>query len=229
LIPGGITSLFKPSWSDPTLCADATRILIQAASELVPTDRPKRIIVISSTGCDEHKRDVPLIFVPFYHYFFDVPHADKRTMERIVRDRPEGVYSEAIILRPSLLTDGGKAEESVRVGEDVMGYTISREDVGIVTFKLCRKEGDQYVGKAICCSYWMGIWCDYCSGFARSFRVNRGLYREGSNTIKLQNRIHWLIPDHVGILIRRHTAVGFHSHQQYALPKPVPHPYQTAS
>ena len=153
LIPGSWSTWLKPSWTDPTLCADAMRTLLEATSQLPTPDRPKRLIVLSTTGADEHKRDVPLLFLPFYHYFLDVPHADKRVMEGLVRERAGDVFPESIILRPSLLTDGARTEGQVRLGEDVVGYTISREDVGVITFKLCGREGDQYVGKAICCSY----------------------------------------------------------------------------
>jgi len=63
------------------------------------------------------------------------------------------VFPESISLRAGLLSDGARTEGKVRVGKDVVRYTISREDVGVISFKLCGTEGDQYVDKTICCSY----------------------------------------------------------------------------
>ena len=36
------------------------------------------------------------------------------------------------------------------MAEDVVGCAILSEDVEVINFKLCRREGDQYVGKTIC-------------------------------------------------------------------------------
>jgi hypothetical protein len=44
-------------------------------------------------------------------------------------------------------------EGQARIREDVLAYTISREDTGIVTFNLCGKQGDEFINEAICASY----------------------------------------------------------------------------
>lgn len=152
MIPTGIKQFWKPQWSDSTLCADAMRALLSAAKELPPSSRPRRLVVISTTGIDS-RRHVPILFLPMYHYLLQVPHVDKKVMEKLIHERQSDVFPETIILRPSLLTDGSRTEGKVRIGEKVIGYTISREDTGIVTFNLCGKEGDNFVGKAICASY----------------------------------------------------------------------------
>lgn len=56
-------------------------------------------------------------------------------------------------LTTKLLTDGARtAEGTIRRGEDV-GYIISREDIGVVTFGFCGKGGDKFMSQAIGVSY----------------------------------------------------------------------------
>jgi hypothetical protein len=43
--------------------------------------------VISSTGIDAKKRDVPWLFLPMYRYLLEVPYADKKIMEKMVTER----------------------------------------------------------------------------------------------------------------------------------------------
>jgi hypothetical protein len=88
-----------------------------------------------------------------YYYLLEVPHEDKRVMEKMIRERSVDVFPEVVTLRPSLLTDGSRTEGNVRIGVDLVGYTISREDTGVVTFNLCGKEGDEFVNKTVCASY----------------------------------------------------------------------------
>jgi hypothetical protein len=65
-----------------------------------------------------------------------------------------GCISLAILSRPSLLTDAARTEEGVvRIGEDVVRYTVFKEEIGAVTCNMCGPAGDKFVNKAICCSY----------------------------------------------------------------------------
>jgi len=153
MIPTGLRELWKPKWSDPTLCADTMKTLLTAVEKLPAAQRPRRLVVISTTGIEEKWNDVPLLFRPMYYYLLEVPHEDKRVMEKMIRERSVDVFPEVITLRPSLLTDGSRTEGNVRSGVDVVGYTISREDTGVVTFNLCEKEGDEFVNKTVCASY----------------------------------------------------------------------------
>jgi len=153
MVPTGLWELWKPKWSDPTLCADTMKTLLTAVEQLPPAQRPRRLVVISTTGIEEKWNDVPLLFRPMYYYVLEVPHEDKRVMEKMIRERSVDVFPEVITLRPSLLTDGSRTEGNVRIGVDVVGYTISREDTGVVTFNLCTKEGDEFVNKTVCASY----------------------------------------------------------------------------
>jgi hypothetical protein len=153
MIPTGLWELWKPKWSDPTLCADTMKTLLTAVEQLPPSQRPRRLVVISTTGIEEKWNDVPLLFRPMYYYLLEVPHEDKRVMEKVIRERSVDVFPKVITLRPSLLTDGSRTEGNVRIGVDIVGYTISREDTGVVTFNLCGKEGDEFVNKTVCASY----------------------------------------------------------------------------
>ena len=129
------------------------KTLLTAVEQLPLAQRPRRLVVISTTGIEEKWNDVPLLFRPMYYYVLEVPHEDKRVMEKMIRERSVDVFPEVVTLRPSLLTDGSRTEGNVRIGVDLVGYTISREDTGVVTFNLCGKEGDEFVNKTVCASY----------------------------------------------------------------------------
>ena len=81
--------------------------------------------------------------VPLYQLLLDIPHEDKKIMERIVRGegRSEGsVLGGFVIVRASLLWgEKGVGCEKLKVGVEegekpmpsqMRGYTITREDVG---------------------------------------------------------------------------------------------------
>ena len=83
------------------------------------------------------------------------PHDDKRRMERAVVEHSSSANSRIsgyTIVRPSLLTNGKALGESkIRVGseeEPAVGYTISRDDVGLWMFEnLLQSNGGSFVGK----------------------------------------------------------------------------------
>ena len=140
--------------TEMTLCRDAVETILRGLNELqssqpLGTTKPC-LVLLSTTGISTKKRDVPLAFLPLYHLFLFRPHADKRNMEKVVKahwndtsekDRVIGGY---MLIRPSLLTDGREfGLESIRVGMDskpAIGYTISREDVGLWIFKNAVKQ-----------------------------------------------------------------------------------------
>ncbi|RAK96488.1 uncharacterized protein BO80DRAFT_224638 [Aspergillus ibericus CBS 121593] len=64
-----------PTLDNPTICTDATRTILTAARSL--PSKPK-IVVITGTGINYTKRDVPILMWPLYHWLLRVPHADKR-------------------------------------------------------------------------------------------------------------------------------------------------------
>ncbi|PYI09476.1 hypothetical protein BO78DRAFT_438107 [Aspergillus sclerotiicarbonarius CBS 121057] len=107
-----------PTLDNPTVCADATRTILAAARTL--PSKP-RIVVVSGTGINYTKRDVPVLMLPLYHWLLGVPHADKRVMEDLVvgemeREGERGI-SGFLFVRPSLLVDGGFGEEEGEGGK----------------------------------------------------------------------------------------------------------------
>ena len=143
---------------DPHVCAKGMQALLDAIRQLRDEGREGRplLAVVSTTGVSARGRDVPLLFVPFYHLGLRVPHADKKVVEDMVAASGE----QFVLVRPSLLTDGDGAEgKEIRVGvEDLVegwrvkavGYVISREAVGRWLYEnVLAEEGGEYLGKAV--------------------------------------------------------------------------------
>lgn len=123
---------------DIEVCRTAMATLLSALDELKAATKP-RLLVISTTGITKGPRDVPLLYVPLYHWFLHIPHVDKRVMEELVcvqRQKPaaERTVGEFAIVRPTLLMDGdGVGVAKVRYGLEsnpALGWTIDRKDVG---------------------------------------------------------------------------------------------------
>lgn len=144
----GATSLSELSSSSLDLCATAIRNILTALTELknegkLPT-KPL-LVALSTTGITESRtpRDLPILMMPMYKLMLGNPHRDKLEMERVIAEHLEQDEAKVAILgfvlpRPSLLTNGAsKGEAQIRVGlEDhpAVGYTISRDDVGLWVF-----------------------------------------------------------------------------------------------
>lgn len=138
---------------DSTICYDGTVSILTALSELEadPSILPPssgqriRIIVLSTTGISDYGQDIPCAMVPLYHWLLDVPHKDKKKMERVL----EGCDRDWIAIRPSFLGSGeGKGIEKVRwsvegEGEVAVGYTINREDVATWILEKCVVDGGE--------------------------------------------------------------------------------------
>lgn len=117
----------------PGLCHDAMSIVLKVLDELDESERPKRMVVVSSTGLDKMK-EVPYLLRPVY-LMLHAPHKDKEELEKLVQFENKHV-PDWIIVRPSLLTDGelfGKYNSGVGIS----GYTISRSDVGHFLLNEC--------------------------------------------------------------------------------------------
>jgi nucleoside-diphosphate-sugar epimerase len=135
---------------DIEVCRTAMATLLSALDELKAATKP-RLLVISTTGITKGPRDVPLLYVPLYHWFLHVPHVDKRVMEELVcmqRQKPaaERTIGEFAIVRPTLLMDGdGVGVAKVRSGLEsnpALGWTIDRKDVGNWLFEKGVKPAD---------------------------------------------------------------------------------------
>ncbi|KAK7420324.1 hypothetical protein QQZ08_010457 [Neonectria magnoliae] len=154
---GGLFDPKRLTIDDPDVCKKGIASLLQAlrALRLAGAQGSPLIAAISTTGVSNHGRDVPLAFLPFYHYGLAVPHADKKVLEERLVECPE----RWVAVRPSLLVDGAKPDRKIRVGvEDPhkgvekkeVGYTISREDVGRWMYQnLLAADCAQYNGKAV--------------------------------------------------------------------------------
>jgi len=142
-----------------------------------------KMIVITSLGLTPSThQSLPLLLRPVYSYLLDQPHKDKLGVERLAfhcmgREWPTGVpepaenimgsdwanreglpkfgsFSNVIIVRPALLTDGecvadklehaGK-KKPYRVGsEEISGYTVSRKDVAHFIVEDALKNWEKY-------------------------------------------------------------------------------------
>lgn len=156
---GGAITMPSMAMDDPDVCKKGVAALLEALAALradgAAAGRPL-LAVVSTTGISAHGRDVPLLLVPFYRLALHAPHEDKRVAERSLFDGPERF----VVVRPSLLVDGGKPERRIRVHVEgrggvehkEVGYTISREDVGRWIFEnLLENAGaaSEYEGKAV--------------------------------------------------------------------------------
>ncbi|KAG0195604.1 hypothetical protein BGX33_002926 [Mortierella sp. NVP41] len=158
-------SLRRPMTIDnPEVCATSTRNIIQALKEIY-TSHPSTaqhkpsITVISTTGVSDVKEDVPFGFRFFYHVVLADPHKDKKVMEKLLIENSSdttiatdgGVFSGAVMIRPSLLTGdqnvkGGKGWDKLKVGVEgkpAVGYTVHRADVGEWVFEQIIKTGGE--------------------------------------------------------------------------------------
>jgi len=135
-------------------------ILIDALQNIPSTTKKPYLTVISTTGIVK-PRDVPILFVPFYHWCLAVPHKDKRKMEAVLANSGRQVFAKYTIVRPSLLVGGFGVVEQKLMSKDytpvlakiehpigngvvdlspvrsgvrskpAVGYTIARKDVGL--------------------------------------------------------------------------------------------------
>lgn len=134
-------SITKPvTLSDPTICQDTGKTILRALAELKSETKPF-MINVSTTGIPPEgcPRDVPLLFIPLYHWLLAVPHADKKVLENklashMAASEEERTLSGYVNVRPSLLMDGeAKGVQALREGVDrtpAVGYTVRRQDIG---------------------------------------------------------------------------------------------------
>lgn len=122
--------------------------IILALKDVEMTQKPS-LVTISTTGMSDGPRDCPLLILWLYQWLLAVPHADKHTMERLVRDQADKPGSDSTlngftIVRPSFFVGEGKGLDSVKVGteqEPTIGYWIGRKDVGEWIYETLLKNG----------------------------------------------------------------------------------------
>ncbi|KAJ9196366.1 hypothetical protein DTO166G4_528 [Paecilomyces variotii] len=150
------TNPLKPTLDNPTICQDAVSTIISALNSLAG---PKpTLVALSTTGISDKKRDLPVAMMPMYHWMLKVPHKDKKVMEAAILKevaKPEGerAISDYVIVRPSLLTDGPSiGTDKIKAGTEekpAVGYTITRDDVGLWVFEKLIKENHSYHGQIV--------------------------------------------------------------------------------
>ena len=145
-----------PTGPEITVCTTAANNILSALPSLPPTASGKKplFIALSTTGISDGPRDVPLVCAPLYHWFLANPHRDKKNMEKAIVEQT----NHFTIVRPSLLTNGkARRGKKIRVGTEekpAVGYTISREDVGLWVFEhLVKGDGEKYAGQKITITY----------------------------------------------------------------------------
>ena len=145
-----------PTGPEIIVCTTAANNILSAIPSLPLTASGKKplFIALSTTGVSNGPRDVPLLFAPLYHWFLANPHKDKRNMESAIAEQTDHF----VIVRPSLLTNGkARGGNKIRVGTEekpAVGYTISRDDVGLWMFEnLVKGEGERYVGRRVTITY----------------------------------------------------------------------------
>jgi putative NADH-flavin reductase len=146
---GSAFNMKTRSMVSPGLCHDTMTVLLQVLKELPEDERPKRLVVISTTGLDGMK-EVPYLFRPLYHFLLHAPHEDKKELEKLVEDQASPMR-DWIIVRPSLLTDG-KLVGHYRADVGISGYTVSRLDVGHFLLNQCI-ESTTWINKKVVVTY----------------------------------------------------------------------------
>ncbi|KAI7314488.1 hypothetical protein KC315_g11340 [Hortaea werneckii] len=162
-------SLIQPfTLTDPTICQDAGKTILRALGELESTSKEKTkkpiLINVSTTGIPSPNcpRDVPLLFVPLYHWALAVPHEDKKVLQKTLAahmksDSP--LLQGFVHVKPSLLMDGeAMGLQAVRDGVETapaVGYTIRRADVGSWMFeRLVKGEVKrEWMDRSVCITY----------------------------------------------------------------------------
>ena len=141
----GATSLSEVSSGTLDLCHTAATNILTALMELKTGTKPV-LIALSTTGMTEgdEPRDLPIMMMPIYKIMLANPHKDKLQMEHIIQEHMAGAEGDQVIKgyifpRPSLLSNGNaKGLSKIHVGMELkpaIGYTISRDDVGLWLFE----------------------------------------------------------------------------------------------
>lgn len=147
--------------SEITICTNAVKNILSALETFRLPKKPL-FVALSSTGITTTgPRDVPLLLYPLYHLMLANPHKDKRNMEAAVIEHAESTESAIsgyVLIRPSLLTNGvAQGGQKVKIGSDAepqVGYTVSRNDVGLWMFEnLLQGDGSKYSGQKLSITY----------------------------------------------------------------------------
>jgi hypothetical protein len=157
--------------TDPHICEEGTKLILTALSQIEEDNKiwfqagGPQMVLLSTTGISDKGRDIPIAMVPLYHWILAVPHLDKKKMEKAVVNSGR----KWILVRPSFLSDcASRGLENIRVStetpeasnekkisDDVaIGYTISREAVGLWIVEECvKRDASRWEGKLVTITY----------------------------------------------------------------------------
>jgi hypothetical protein len=158
---------------DPHICESGMKA-VQSALDTLFTQgissasdgRKPLVVVISTTGLYPFKhRDFPLGMFPVYTYMLQVPAADKRKLEQLLREDDGKHFRDVVLIKGAMFTEAKRGLESIKVGWDWVrpeghgeapgphfGYTIGRQDLGQWVFRKPIVEGG-WEGKSVTLSY----------------------------------------------------------------------------
>ncbi|KAI8386825.1 hypothetical protein BD560DRAFT_382900 [Blakeslea trispora] len=127
----------------PDLCNKSMKVLLEEL-EKMGSNRPQRLVVVSSTGLDD-SGDVPCLMRPMYKYLLHEPHEDKRKMEKMVIN--QNIIPNWILVRPTFLKNG-KLTGKYKAEENISGYFVNREDIGHFLVNQCIDQ-DRFLQKKV--------------------------------------------------------------------------------
>ncbi|PGH29826.1 hypothetical protein GX50_07405 [[Emmonsia] crescens] len=159
--PKLVSSIQPISLDDPSICEDATKIILSAVEAVLPPTANQQekpiFVVVSTTGISDGPGDVPFFLHPLYR-FLAVPHEDKKKMEQAVFGSSKRSLRAAVAVRPTLLTGdhsiaSGKGWKTLKVGTEqspAKGYSIQRADVGEWIFEeIIRGGGNKWLDEKV--------------------------------------------------------------------------------
>lgn len=124
----------------PTICQTGAATLVTALSETYTTYPQLRLskpllCFVSTGGLHKGEDDVLWVTQMVYYTLLRIPYKDKKEMDQIFYGKESSsTFSSVIGVKPTFLTDGPElGSEKIRVGrkqKPVVGYTISKKDVG---------------------------------------------------------------------------------------------------
>lgn len=143
--------------TDPNICADAINTILTVMSQHKLPQDPLLVAISANGVLDDAPRDYPLLLTPLYRWMLSGVFDDKRAMEAALKKAdPTGGY---VIVRPSVLGDGqSKGLSTIRQGtteSPVLGWGISRDDVGLWMFERLVKDDhrEAWKGLGACITY----------------------------------------------------------------------------
>ncbi|ORZ25546.1 hypothetical protein BCR42DRAFT_386171 [Absidia repens] len=136
-IGSGVTATLKMTM--PNVCEKGIKVLLDVIGSIDdPARRPRRLVAVSTTGAIDGG-EVPFLFRPLYHLALAEAHKDKKALEDHITSTAPSLTPplDYVIIRPSLLTNGPLTGQYRTDNKRLVGYTISRTDIGHFLLEQC--------------------------------------------------------------------------------------------